>query len=194
MCPRCGEVLTLPRQLSEEALAAIRERSILRGQIAELTSRNQRQASRISNLKTTTLLLLILLPLSHWICNRRPPQPTVSGLGHHIEAAFAREQLQHHRHVITALQREVPAFLYVTTYGDYAGQLSQAFYGSTLYADTILQDNTIGNDRQLPTGDTLVLRKQPQQSLPRIREHRQSLIEALHAGDTTVLHAFPAVQ
>lgn len=194
MCPRCGEVLTPPVQLTPEALDAIRERSILRGQIAELSSRNQRLTSRISNLKSVTLLLLVLLPLSHWLCNKRPPQPTVSGLGHHLTAAFAQEQLRYHRLVIDELRREAPAFLYITTYGDYAGQLSQAFYGSTQYADTLLQDNTIGNDRRIPTGDTLVLRRLPQRPLPLVRDHRRQLIEALQQGDTTVLATLPEAQ
>lgn len=191
MCPRCGEVFQRPTDHAAEALQAIRERSILRGRITELSSRIQRLDSRISNLKTALILLLVLLPLSHWICNKRPPQPTVSGLGHHIEAAFAREQLQYHRYLITELQREMPAFLYVTTYGDYAGQLSSAFYGSTQYADTILLDNVIGNDRRIPTGDTLVLRKQPARPLPQARTYRQQLIRALTEGDTSVLHTWP---
>lgn len=186
ICPRCGDVLTGRPALSEKEVDNIKEKSILRGKIAELESRAKRRRSKISELRTYVILLLILLFFGKLLCNKKK-QPSISAFGSHIEAEFAMEQLQFHGFVMKELMHEAPTFLYITTYGDNPESLSRAFYKNRNYVDTILVDNYIYNDKQIPVGDTLILRKNPTQKISNILEMKAIQKAALVKGDKEVL-------
>jgi hypothetical protein len=186
ICPRCGDVLTGRPTLSENEIDNIKEKSILRGKIAELESRAKTRRSKISELRTYVILLLIILLFGKFLCNKKK-LPSISAFGSHIEAEFAAEQLQFHRFVMKELMHEAPTFLYITTYGDNPETLSRAFYKNRNYVDTILVDNYIYNDKQIPTGDTLILRKNPIQPISNILEIKAIQKAELIKGDKGVL-------
>ncbi len=186
ICPRCGDVLTGRPALSEAEMASIKEKSILRGKIAELESRGKSKNSKIGELRTYIILLWIILFFGKFLCNSKK-EPSISAFGSHIEAEFAAEQLQYHRFVMKELMHEAPTFLYITTYGDNPETLSRAFYKNKNYADTILVDNYIYNDRRIPTGDTLILRKNPTERIVNIIEIKALQKAELIKGDKDIL-------
>lgn len=190
ICPRCGEVLTGRPTLSAIELDNIREKSILRGKIAELESREKTYKSKVSQLRTYLILLLLLMPFTHYLCNQRP-LPSINDWSSELEARFAREQLTFNQLAIQELLAEQPTFLYITNYGDTPEGLSRAFYETRAFADTIVADNYIYNDRQIPTGDTLILRKNPAQRLSNILELKALQKNKLIQGDKKVLMTFP---
>lgn len=187
ICPRCGEALPARRNLSEQALELIKEKSILKGNIAEYQVREKQYKNKISQLRTYVVLLILLFPISRFVCNR-PTQPTISSYSSSTLNQFADEQIQLNKHVIKQLMIDEPTFLYITNYGDNPESLSKAFYKTRIYADTIVTDNYINNVRQIPTGDTLILRKNPKQRLSNLFEQRALQKAALKKGDTKNLY------
>ena len=193
MCPRCGEVLAGRPALSEAEKDGIREKSILRGKVAELESRQKSYKSKISQLRTYIVLLIIALIFNQLLCNRKK-QPSISAFANHIEARFAEEQVGFQKLAIQELMNEAPTFLYITTYGDNPESLSKAFYQDGSYADIILKDNYIHNDRRIPTGDTLILRKNPRQVISNVLEIKAIQKHELIKGSKDVLRDFPKEQ
>jgi uncharacterized membrane protein YvbJ len=187
ICPRCGEVLTAKRNLSEQALELIKEKSILKGNIAEYQVREKSYQSKISQLKTYIVLLILVFPISRFLCNRSP-QPTVADFSSATLNQFASEQLAINSYVTRELLIDEPTFLYITNYGDNPESLSKAFYKSPNYADTILVDNYISNERRIPTGDTLILRKNPKQILMNAFEKRALQKQELKKGQAKNLY------
>ena len=187
ICPRCGEALPVRRNLSEQAIELIKEKSILKGNIAEYQVREKQYQNKISQLRTYVVLLILLFPISRFVCNRPAPQ-SISAYSSNTLNQFADEQIQLNKHVISQLLIDEPTFLYITNYGDNPESLSRAFYKTRIYADTILADNYINNDRQIPTGDTLILRKNPKQKLTNLFEQRAFQKAALKKGETKNLY------
>ena len=97
-------------------------------------------------------------------------------------------QIQLNKYVTEQLMLNEPTFLYITNYGDNPESLSKIFYKTRIYADTILSDNYISNDRRIPTGDTLILRKNPKEILTNLLRQRGLQKAALRKGDTKNLY------
>jgi hypothetical protein len=190
ICPRCGDFLSAQTALSNAEIDLIKEKSILHGKIAELNSREKKYRSRISTLRTYVILLLFLLPISHFVCNRAL-KPTYNDFTSYTEVQFAHEQLQFHRFVLRELLEEAPTFLYITQYGDTPEDISKAFYNDRIYADTILKDNQVYNDRRMPTNDTIILRKNPRQIISNLFEIRALQKHELIKGSKKVLRDMP---
>jgi hypothetical protein len=187
ICPRCSEVLPARRNLSEQALELIKEKSILKGNIAEYQVREKQYKDKIGQLRTYVVLLILLLPISHFVCNREPEQ-SISDYSSNTFNQFADEQIKINKYITNQLLINEPTFLYITNYGDNPESLSKAFYKTRIYADTILSDNYIHDDRRIPTGDTLILRKNPKQRLNNLFEERGFQKAALRKGDTKNLY------
>ena len=187
ICPRCSEALPARRNLSEQAIELIKEKSILKGNIVEYQVREKQYINKISQLKTYVVLLILIFPISRFVCNRKPQQ-SISDYSSKTLNQFASEQIKLNRYVAKELLIDAPTFLYITNYGDNPESLSRAFYKTRDYADTILADNYISNDRRIPTGDTLILRKNPRQQLKYPLEIRASQKAALKQGDLKNLY------
>ena len=187
ICPRCGEALPSKRNLNEQAIELIKEKSILKGNLAEYQVREGQFKNKISQLKTYVVLLILLLPISHFVCNKTP-EPSISDYSSNTLNQFADEQIQLNKYVTEQLMLNEPTFLYITNYGDNPESLSKIFYKTRIYADTILSDNYISNDRRIPTGDTLILRKNPKEILTNLLRQRGLQKAALRKGDTKNLY------
>ncbi len=187
ICPRCGEALPVRRNLSEQAIELIKEKSILKGNIVEYQVREKQYQNKVSQLRTYVVLLIILFPISRFVCNRKP-QPSISDYSSNTLNQFANEQIKINKYVTQQLIIDEPTFLYITNYGDNPASLSRAFYKTSIYADTILADNYIYNDQQIPTGDTLILRKNPKQGLDNFFEQKALQKAALRKGKTKNLY------
>lgn len=193
ICPRCGDFLSAQTVLSIAEIDLIKEKSILHGKIAELNSREKKYRTRISTLRTYVVLLLFILPISHFICNRAL-KPTYNDFTSYTEAQFAQEQLQFHQLALKELLEEAPTFLYITQYGDTPESIAMAFYNNRTFADTILNDNLVYSDRRLPTNDTVILRKNPEQIIPNLFEIRALQKAELVKGSKKVLRDMPAYE
>ena len=188
ICPRCGEALLVRRNLSEQAIELIKEKSILRGNIAEYQVREKQYRNKISQLRTYVVLLILIFPISRFVCNRETP-PTISNYSSETLNQFAGEQIKLNKYVTNQLLINEPTFLYITNYGDNPESLSKAFYKTKEYADTILTDNYISDDKLIPTGDTLILRKNPTQRLTNIIKQKAIQKAALRKGDNKNLYS-----
>lgn len=183
ICPNCGDVLGKQAPISEQALQLIKEKSVLKGNIVEYKMRAEQHEKKISQLRTYVVLLVLLLPLSHFLCNKKP-DISLSDYSSATFNQFATEQFRINKWATAELLRDEPAFLYITTYGDNPESLSLLFYGTRIYADTLIRDNYINNDRRMPTGDTLLLRKNPKMLLPNALKIKNRQKTELNEGNT----------
>ena len=139
----------------------IKERSILKGQVAEAQAREKRYIQRNKNLKLLLMLAILLLSISHcWFGKERPANLSEKSVA--LLWEFQKEQLQTTNDMLTQLTTPDSTFIYITEDGDYPQSLSKQFYGSPFYAYMIMMDNQIKNSRRIPQGDTLVIRYKPE--------------------------------
>ena len=64
------------------------------------------------------------------------------------------------------------------------------FYNTREYADTIIKDNYIYNDREIPTGDTLIIRKNPERVVHNVLTTRSAQKSILKKGGKNILKDF----
>lgn len=139
----------------------IKERSILKGQVAEAQAREKRYIRRNKNLKLLLILSVLLLFLSHcWFGKDDPARLSEKSMA--LLWELQQEQLRTTNQMLTQLTTPDSTFTYITEEGDYPQSLSEQFYGSPFYAYMIMMDNGIKNSRRLAQGDTLLIRYKPE--------------------------------
>lgn len=139
----------------------IKERSILLGQVAEARAREKRVLASSRNLKILLFASFLLLPISHcWFGEK--PKAKLSEKNLATLLAFREAELDIHYDLLQQLTTPDSTFNYIIQEGDYPESVAQKFYGNPRFAYTIMLDNAIGNDRRLPTNDTLILRYKPE--------------------------------
>ena len=113
------------------------------------------------NLKNLLFASFLLLPLSHcWFGKTEKAQLSEKNAATLL--AFREAELGIHYDLLQQLTTPDSTFNYVVQKGDFPESLSQKFYGDPSYAFLIMLDNTIGDDRQLPENDTIILRYKPE--------------------------------
>jgi len=137
----------------------IKERSLLKGQLAQAKAREHRLTSSNSNLKLLVVVLLFLLPISHcWFSKEQPAE--ISAKSKNMLLDFQKEELNISHQVIkdlTAKPKLDSIISYVTVEGDYPESIAEKFYGDNRFANLIMKKNNLINDRRVAIGDTLEL-------------------------------------
>lgn len=168
ICPRCGLDLPATQTLSDAERDAIIEKSLLKGKVAQLETREKGYLKLINQLKSYIVLLLFLLPISHCIFKKEPIKPSFTDITSHTLYEMTKQQLDYALQEL-ATDRSDSVYLYVMQRGDFPINLSMRFYNTAAYADTILIDNTIRNDKRIIAGDTLIIRINPDKYIPNIQ-------------------------
>ena len=140
----------------------IKERSLLKGQLAQAKARESRLTSSNSNLKLLVVVLLFLLPISHcWFSKEQPAQ--ISEKSSNLIIDFQKQELQTAQKFIEEYKNylNIPQpdtiITYITREGDYPESISQKIYGTKRFAFLIMKKNKLKNSRRMPIGDTLQL-------------------------------------